>query len=154
MPPCLLLEPSVAASHGSAPPPRMNARPTPAAPPAMDSQVALALRLAQRAFAALIENGARDRSARFGMFRSAQLRTAARRTLSALSADDRSRLSRWISLQVAASSARGTERVNEALARVDGLFAGRIGAALAQTRAELFASAVRKRADAGMARAS
>lgn len=115
--------------------------------------MALALRLAQRAFAALIENGAADRGARLDLFRTAQLRTAARRTLSALSADDRSRLSRWLSLQLAACSARGTERVNAALARVDALFADTIRTVLAQTREELFASGVRHGADVGMIRA-
>ena len=114
--------------------------------------MALALRLAQRAFAALIENGAADRGARFNLFRTAQLRTAARRTLSALSADDRSRLSRWLSLQLAARSARGADRVNAALARVDARFADRIGAVLAQTREELFAPGARRSADVGMIR--
>ena len=46
----------------------------------------LALRAAQRAFAASLES-ARDA----GEFRDAQRRSAARRTLSALSADDRAR---------------------------------------------------------------
>src|SRR5690348_8067073 len=56
----------------------------------------LALRAAQRAFAASLEGG-RDA----GEFRRAQQRGVARRTLSALSADDRARLAAWVSLLLA-----------------------------------------------------
>ena len=59
----------------------------------------LELRSAQRAFAAVI-----DSHRRVGEFRSAQLRSVARRTLSALSADDRARLADWLSLQIAAGA--------------------------------------------------
>ena len=82
----------------------------------------LALRAAQRAFAASLE-GARDA----GEFRGAQRRGAARRTLSALSADDRARLAEWLALQIAAAS---DERACGVLARVDEPLVARVRRAL------------------------
>ena len=64
----------------------------------------LELRHAQRAFAALV-----DAHARAGEFAGAQMRKLARRTLSALSADDRARLAEWLALQIGRASCR--ERV-------------------------------------------
>lgn len=96
--------------------------------------VGLPLRQAQRAFAALIEAGA-ARRAEPGAFRVAQLRGATRRTLSALSADDRARLQRWLALQLAT----GQARAGRALARVDAMLAAQVGNALARTREELAA---------------
>ncbi|MEO7934790.1 MAG: hypothetical protein ABIR27_00875 [Dokdonella sp.] len=58
------------------------------------------LRLAQQAFAALLEN-----SHRLGSFRVAALRTSARTALSAVSVDDRGLLESWLALQVATTRA-------------------------------------------------
>jgi len=80
----------------------------------------LALRLAQRAFSALIEESsahAREDSE----LRLARLRSQARRTWIALSAEDQARLSRWLARQTA--GCRG-ERSLPQLLRVDGAFAG------------------------------
>lgn len=79
------------------------------------------LRLAQRAFAAVLE--APWRTPAEADFQTAASRRAARRALSALSADDHPRLLRWLALQVAAS-APGLP----ALARVDPRLAARVEA--------------------------
>jgi sulfate adenylyltransferase subunit 1 (EFTu-like GTPase family) len=93
----------------------------------------LPLRLAQRAFAAVLEKShAKDG----GAFHAAQLRQAARRTLSALSADDHARLSRWLALQLA-SDARNTNAATGALVRVDALLAAAVGAALVHAREDV-----------------
>ena len=86
----------------------------------------LALRLAQRAFAPLLE-----RSARHTTFRFAQLRSGARRVLSALSADDRVRLARWLALLCVHAGDRACEVVESRLARVDALLATAVVALLA-----------------------
>lgn len=99
------------------------------------SDVGLPLRLAQRAFAALID-AAWCRND--GTFRLARLRRAARRTLSGLSADDRSRLSRWLSLQAASTSVHGTE-VAGVLAVAAPTLAAHVDAMMARTREELSA---------------
>lgn len=98
------------------------------------SEAGLPLRMAQRAFAALIEGGNR------GEFVAAQLRSTAKRTLSALSADEQSSLSRWLSLQLATSSVHrvGT---SSALTRVDAMLAAGIASTLPRTREELLAPA-------------
>jgi hypothetical protein len=82
----------------------------------------LELRHAQRAFAALI-----DEHARAGEFRGAQMRKHARRTLSALSADDRARLAEWLTLQIAA---RTDERALALAARIDEALVARVRRAL------------------------
>lgn len=87
----------------------------------------LALRAAQRAFAASIET-ARDA----GEFRDAQRRAAARRTLSALSADDRSRLAEWLSLLIAACNSRVADASIVALASIDAALVARVRRGLAQ----------------------
>jgi hypothetical protein len=97
---------------------------------------ALPLRLAQRAFAALTET----RRGSTGAFRLAQLRSAARRTLSALSADDHARLQRWLALQLASAGAQAADALR-VFARVDAALAAQIGAGLARTREELFSAA-------------
>lgn len=102
--------------------------------PQRDAQLALCL--AQRAFAALIEHCARNRGADLAL-RSAQLRSLTRRTLSALSADDRTRLARWLALQFAA---RNTDPESVQLARVDARLSARVNASLAPTREELAAA--------------
>ena len=81
----------------------------------------LALRAAQRAFAASLES-ARDA----GEFRDAQRRSAARRTLSALSADDRARLADWLSLLLATGDSRITDDAMVALARIDAAIVARV----------------------------
>jgi hypothetical protein len=81
----------------------------------------LALRAAQRAFAASLES-ARDA----GEFRDAQRRSAARRTLSALSADDRARLAEWLSLLLATGDSRITDDAMLALARIDAAIVARV----------------------------
>jgi hypothetical protein len=81
---------------------------------AASQQTSLELRHAQRAFAALI-----DAHRRVGEFRGAQLRSAARRTLSALSADDRAELADWLALQLAASARHAGEGALDLVARAD-----------------------------------
>jgi hypothetical protein len=83
--------------------------------------VSLALRAAQRAFAVSLEN-ARDA----GEFRAAQRRSSARRTLSALSADDRARLSEWLSLLLATGYPRTADDAIAALARIDAAVVARV----------------------------
>lgn len=95
------------------------------------SEVGLPLRMAQRAFAALIDGGNR------GEFVAAQLRSTARRTLSALSADEQSSLSRWLSLQLATSSMHDRAGTSSALTRVDAMLAAGIAVTLPRTREEL-----------------
>lgn len=95
----------------------------------------LALRLAQRAFAALIEHAART-SGGAPALRALHLHRAARRTLSALSADDRARLARWLALQFAAC---GADPAQHPLARVDAGLSARLGAALPRAQADLVA---------------
>jgi len=90
------------------------------------NDASLALRLAQRAFAPLLE-----RSARHTTFRFAQLRSGARRVLSALSADDRVRLARWLALLCANAGDRACEVVESRLGRVDALLATAVVALLA-----------------------
>ncbi len=87
----------------------------------------LALCAAQRAFAASFEV-ARDA----GEFRAAQLRGAARRTLSALSADDRARLADWFSLLLATRDARVADAALGSLARIDVALVARVRRVLPQ----------------------
>lgn len=95
------------------------------------SAAGLPLRLAQRTFAALLEGGDR------GEFAMAQLRSAARRTLSALSADEQSDLLRWLSLQLASSDAGELVNASSPLTRVDAMLAAGVSAALPRMREEL-----------------
>ena len=93
---------------------------------AASQQASLELRRAQRAFAALI-----DAHRRVGEFRGAQLRSAARRTLSALSADDRARLADWLSLLLVARDSRVADdaigdTTMSALARIDVALVARV----------------------------
>ena len=86
----------------------------------------LALRIAQRAFAPLLE-----RDVRHTTFRFAQLRSGARRVLSALSADDRVRLTRWLALLCAAAAMDAREVADLRLARIDAALAAGVAAAQA-----------------------
>jgi hypothetical protein len=81
----------------------------------------LALCIAQRAFAALIEQRSRA-----GEFRAAQMRSTASRTLSVMSADDRARLADWLSLQIATLPVHDADAVVGMLGRVDAWLAARI----------------------------
>jgi hypothetical protein len=81
----------------------------------------LVLRRAQRAFAASLEN-LHDA----GEFRQAQRRGVARRTLSALSADDRTRLADWLSLLLATGDSRVADASIVALGRVDTAIGARV----------------------------
>jgi hypothetical protein len=85
----------------------------------------LPLRLAQRAFATLIEDVAHDAS-RHAEIHLARLRSQARRTLSALSADDQERIARWLALQFA--SRKAGEQARQWVARVDAALAAGIDA--------------------------
>ncbi|MEP7041613.1 MAG: hypothetical protein ABI843_01035 [Dokdonella sp.] len=105
------------------------------------SDAGLPLRFAQRAFAALIEETGAEGATNIGTFRSAQLRSAARRTLSALSADDQARLQRWLALQLVSHDLRGGSPLRNPLARVDSMLAANVGNSLARTREELSARA-------------
>lgn len=103
----------------------------PAAQPFADDgmaagHVSLALRLAQRVFAALLETGVGHTTFRF-----AQLRSGARRALSALSADDRVRLARWLALLFSNRGDAAREFVETRLLRVDALLAAAVVALLA-----------------------
>jgi hypothetical protein len=94
----------------------------------------LPLRLAQRAFAALIEEPARNAARNHAEFRFAQLRSAARRTLSALSADDQACLARWLALQFVSAAASSPH-----LARVDTTLAANVDGSLELLRERFFA---------------
>lgn len=94
----------------------------------------LELRCAQRAFASAIDN-----HRRVGEFHAAQLRSAARRTLSALSADDRARLADWLSLQFAAAASRIGDGAFALLERIDIGLVARVRRGL-PLRAEALAS--------------
>lgn len=72
------------------------------------------LRLAQQAFAALLEDNQRPAS-----FRIASLRASARTRLSALSVDDRGRLQCWLALQLATESTSNASKALDTLATVD-----------------------------------
>lgn len=96
------------------------------------SEAGLRLRLAQRAFAALLEKADSDVG---GIFHAAQLRSAARRTLSALSADDQARFSRWLGLQLATGTL-GEPAATRALARVDRTLAAGVAVASVRLREE------------------
>ena len=95
------------------------------------SAAGLPLRMAQRTFAALLEGGER------GEFAMAQLRSAARRTLSALSADEQSDLLRWVSLQLASGNACELVNASRPLTRVDAMLAPRLVAVPPPTHEEL-----------------
>jgi hypothetical protein len=83
------------------------------------------LRASQRVFADLI-----DAHRRVGEFRGAQLRSAARRTLSALSADDRARLADWLSLVLAADDRHVGDGRLDPIARLDAPLLARVRRAL------------------------
>jgi hypothetical protein len=84
-------------------------------------------RLAQQAYAALLEH-----SDRLGSFRVAALRASARTALSALSVDDRGLLERWIALQLATSLAVSASNHLGTLATVDTVLAASVRAKLPQ----------------------
>ena len=83
------------------------------------------LRLAQQAFAALLEDDPRTAS-----FRIAAVRAAARSRLTALSVDDRGRLQRWLALQLATATASAASKSLETLVTVDAWVAASVRAEL------------------------
>ena len=85
----------------------------------------LELRCAQRAFAAVI-----DAQRHVGEVRGAQLRRGARRTLSALSADDRTHLADWLSLQLAVGAGSNEDNALGLLARIEAGIVARVRRAL------------------------
>ena len=87
-------------------------------------------RLAQQAFAPLLGSGLRD---------APMLIAVAGRSLSALSADDRPTLDRWLILQLATGVAPGSAVARRKLARVDSSLGGSDGATVSQVREELCA---------------
>lgn len=103
---------------------------------AASSEAGLPLRLAQRAFAALLEDRALADVANLAAFRAAQLRSGARRTLSDLSADEETVLQRWLSLQLATRHAGATDALRH-LTRVDAALAAAVASSLAGTRKDL-----------------
>lgn len=98
----------------------------------------LSLRQAQRAFAALIEDVANEAS-RHAEIHLARLRSQARRTLSALSADDQERIVRWLALQFASRDAG--EPARQWIGRVDATLAAGVEAMQASAHAAIFARA-------------
>ena len=88
---------------------------------ASQSPASLSLRHAQRAFAAVL-----DVARRVGEFRDAQLRSASRRTLSALSADDRAALVAWLTLELAVGAPANREHLLGLLARIDQALLARV----------------------------
>lgn len=83
------------------------------------------LRLAQQAFAALLEDHQRGASLRI-----AALRASARARLTALSVDDRQQLQRWLVLQLATGSASAASKHLDVLSTVDALISARVRAHL------------------------
>ncbi|WP_139224963.1 hypothetical protein [Dokdonella immobilis] len=90
------------------------------------------LRLAQQAFAAVL-----DERPRHGRFRRAALRTAARAALSALSGDDRGLLERWLTLQWVTLGASGASLSLSALASIEPALAAAVRHQLPRMRARL-----------------
>lgn len=96
------------------------------------AQASWPMRLAQQAFAQLLED-----SARHSGFRVGARRMAARETLSALSVDDRGPFERWLSLQVfCAPAAIATTSIN-VLATVDATLATAVRSRLVPLALEL-----------------
>lgn len=84
------------------------------------SAATLALRLSQRALAACFEEAVRRRG-HTDALTEARLMRRARRTLSALSADDRSQLERWLRLQLTSGAPAGriaASRIDEHLGAI------------------------------------
>lgn len=92
------------------------------------------LPLAQRAFARLIED-----TLRTDAFRAHASRLPARQSLSALSADDRGPLQRWLALQLATRGETAAAGVLQALGAVDGLLGAAVRGLLPRVAGELAA---------------
>ncbi len=112
-----------------------------------EDSTGLPLRLAQRAFAALIERAA-DASVNPADLHLVRLRNAARRTLSAMSADEQARLARWLALQLATTSMQGTGQSQQRIARVDPALSASVDNALGAAREALLATSSRASAAA------
>lgn len=87
------------------------------------------LRLAQQAFAALLEGSRRPAS-----FRRSSLRALSRARLTALSVDDRGRLQRWLTLQFATGSAFAASKGFDSLSMIDPLMSASVRADLPAMR--------------------
>jgi hypothetical protein len=98
-------------------------------------RVSLELRLAQRAWTAWIEA-----SPNAGALKEARLGRDARRTLSALSADDRVRCADWLALLIAACERRVAEAALDRSARADAFFSARVRRAVPERVAALAAA--------------
>jgi len=94
------------------------------------------LRFAQRAVAALIEETVADATGNIGALCATQRRGAARRTLSAPSADDQVRLQCRGALQWASHDLQDGGVLRNPLSRVDAMLAAKVGSALARTHEE------------------
>jgi hypothetical protein len=90
----------------------------------------IALRLAQRAFATLVDSRDADE------LDDARRCAASRRTLSALSADDRLRLGEWLALVIATRDAANRERLMARLGRVGRSIVAEVGRALRRVPAD------------------
>lgn len=106
----------------------MQPLPSTSHPNAASTFASLALCRAQRAFAPLLE-----RTACGTAFGFAQVRGAARRGLSVLSADDRVRLARWLALLCATAGAQARACIEQRLVRVDAALAAAVAAAIGET---------------------
>ena len=107
-------------------------------------RASLELRLAQRAWTAWIEA-----SPHAGALNEARLGRDARRTLSALSADDRARCADWLALLIAASDCRVAEVALDRSARADAFFCARLRRAVpARVAALAIPPPARRRASA------
>lgn len=100
--------------------------------PAAPTGPAWPFRLAQQAFAALLEESRRHSSFRVGA-----RRANARNALSALSVDDRGPLERWLTLQLVTSEAAEATNSLGVLATVDALLAAAVRAQLPRCVAQL-----------------
>lgn len=87
---------------------------------------------AQRVFAGVVET-----PPQLDLLARARLRRDRRRTLSALSADTRAELARWLALRVAALAAHHVRPAETALLRIDRSLARAVAAALPAARARL-----------------
>jgi hypothetical protein len=100
--------------------------------PAVHNEASWPMRLAQQAFALLLED-----SQRHSGFRVGARRASARAALSALSVDDRGPLERWLALQLVTSGANEATESLGVLATVDALLAAAVRAHLPRRVAEL-----------------
>lgn len=98
----------------------------------------LPLRHAQRVLAALIEGEGWKRDSTGKTFCMARRRTAVRKALAVLAADDSARLARWLALQLATRApGAGFDDSRNPLSRIDAAMASAVQGMLARVREEL-----------------